>query len=270
MMGLVFALLSVGVTNGVLVFDSRDVERVIINIGPNMLPALPHREKTQVIAIEPMVGCSLMSRFKDVKELHIVNAAVAANSTLQWMNWYHGQGESSSLSTPTVRATWNMGPRNNRGPRVVNVISMKDVLESIPENVELWYLKTDMQGFDFQALVAGADELKRAHYVLTEVWWDNVQSYGGVNNDFCRHHFPFMRSMGFEVLRAEDGYETDDLEDNPGISQINGLSQDEIKALCDTKRDLPRLKGSMEGDVFWKRSDTTLEPPTWREAQENP
>ena len=113
----------VGATTAQLMFP-REVDRVIVNIGPNLKPAQPHRENTHVIAIEPMVGC----RIKPSDTVHVVHAAVSANDTLQFMNWYHGNGESSSLSTPTIDATWNQGPRNNRGPKLVSVISMRTVL----------------------------------------------------------------------------------------------------------------------------------------------
>ena len=33
----------------------------------------------------------------------------------------------------------------------MNVISLTTLVESIPLTVKLWYLKTDMQGFDFDA-----------------------------------------------------------------------------------------------------------------------
>ena len=36
--------------------------------------------------------------------------------------------------------------------------------------LNLWYLKTDMQGSDFTALVGGGDLLKHIQYIKTEVW----------------------------------------------------------------------------------------------------
>ena len=67
---------------GVLVFDET-VERVVINVGSNTQPALPHHDKAVAIAVEPMVGCKI----REQKGLHVVHAAIAANDTLALMNW---------------------------------------------------------------------------------------------------------------------------------------------------------------------------------------
>lgn len=269
-----------------LVFEP-DVERVVINIGSNTQPALPHHEKTVAIAIEPMVGCKIRER----PGLHVVHAAIAANDTLMFMNWFNKFGESSSLSTPTEVANWNTQWR--KPPKIVNVISMKTLLAALDERVDLWYLKTDMQGFDFQAFVAGAHLVKeRAHYVMTEVWWANFQSYNDLKNDFCKDHWPFFTALGFELVDVEDGYKTD--QKGPGIEAAlkpDGriLAADEIAAVCAGQRDLPParppaspsallfsrsrsqvLGKSNEADAYWRRVGTPLEPPTWREGRENP
>ena len=136
--------------------------------------------------------------------------------------------------------------------------------------IELWYLKMDMQGFDFQGLVAAGPLLKRVHYIMTEVWWGKVQSYSGVNNDFCADQFPYMTRMGFEVLRGEDGYKDPEHIKDKGTGQIDQLTTQQITELCETQRALAYTTGCNEGDVFWKRTGTPLEEPVWREAKENP
>uniref|UniRef100_A0A7S3NHY6 Methyltransferase FkbM domain-containing protein n=1 Tax=Aureoumbra lagunensis TaxID=44058 RepID=A0A7S3NHY6_9STRA len=252
---------------GILDFPA-ETDRIIINIGPNLNPALPHRPNTEVLALEPMVGCRITGLRNP--HVHIIHAAVGANSSLAQMNWYHVNAESSSFSHPTVRANWNNNPKTNRGKKIVPVIGMSDIFKAIPPELEVWYLKTDMQGFDFQAIVSGGEYIKRAHYILTETWFGNVQSYSNVQNDFCKHLFPYMISMNFIPIKGEDGYKTNDMLNRPGVKLINGKSIDEIKTLCNEQALLPERTGSLEGDVFWKRVDTTLEEPVWREAKENP
>ena len=34
----------------------------------------------------------------------------------------------------------------------------------------IWYMKTDMQGHDYSALVGGGDLLKRVNYIKSECW----------------------------------------------------------------------------------------------------
>merc|ERR1719399_2346734 len=82
-----------------LVFDP-SVERVIVNVGSNTQPSLSHDPQTVAIAVEPMVGC----RIREQRNLHVLHAAVAANNTLAFMQWYNKFGESSSLGTATEKA----------------------------------------------------------------------------------------------------------------------------------------------------------------------
>ena len=62
--------------------------------------ALP--DEAVAIAVEPMVGC----RIREQRNLHVLHAAVAANNTLAFMQWYNKFGESSSLGTATEKADY--------------------------------------------------------------------------------------------------------------------------------------------------------------------
>ena len=138
-------LLLLSLAKADLVFDP-SVERVIVNVGSNTQPSLSHDPQTVAIAVEPMVGC----RIREQRNLHVLHAAVAANNTLAFMQWYNKFGESSSLGTATEKAEYTTRYRGKR--KIVNVISLTTLVESIPLTVKLWYLKTDMQGFDFDAI----------------------------------------------------------------------------------------------------------------------
>ena len=43
------------------------------------------------------------------------------------------------------------------------------------------------------------DVLRRTPFLLTEVWLENVQSYVGFRNDFCRDWLPFMTAAGYSL-----------------------------------------------------------------------
>ena len=92
-----------------LVFDP-SVERVIVNVGSNTQPSLSHDPQTVAIAVEPMVGC----RIREQRNLHVLHAAVAANNTLAFMQWYNKFGESSSLGTATEKAEYTTRYRGKR------------------------------------------------------------------------------------------------------------------------------------------------------------
>ena len=70
----------------------------------------------------------------------------------------------------------------------------------ISTQVHVSYIKTDMQGADYAAISSlPVDVLRRTPFLLTEVWLENVQSYVGFRNDFCRDWLPFMTAAGYSL-----------------------------------------------------------------------
>lgn len=262
-------LLLLPLAEAALVFDPT-IERVIINVGSNTQPSLSRDPVTVAIAVEPMVGC----RIKEQRNLHVLHAAVSSNNTLAFMQWYNKFGESSSLGTATETAEYTTRYRGKR--KIVNVISLTTLIESIPLFVKLWYLKTDMQGFDFDALRGASNILRtgRAQYVMSEVWWDRYSSYAGQQNDFCLHQYPLMKSLGYQLVEVENGYMSDKYH---GVERLRTLdtkvirSHEEIMKMCAMQSDAPEKHGKCnEGDAYWKHASATLPPPRWREQSENP
>ena len=60
-------------------------------------------------------------------------------------------------------------PAMRKPPLVVPVVRMSAVLSSVPSRIDIWLLKTDMQGYDAKALTDGGPLLRRVHYVAAEV-----------------------------------------------------------------------------------------------------
>lgn len=219
-----------------------EITRVVINIGSNLQPVLPptQDQHTVAIAYEPIVGHRIPPR----PNLFVVHAAVGNQASLAMMRSLNRDGLSSSLATPSMSMSWNKGP--NRGSiYIVPVVPMRLVLESLPPQVSVWYLKTDMQGYDFDAIV-GAGELlrKRVHYIKTEVWFHNVQTYEGVNNDFCLDHLPYMTRQGFEIAMVKGSAGT----------LVSAVAVD---AFCAESKNKPRTAGLKEGDAYWRRANAT-------------
>lgn len=223
--------------NGLLNFPP-EIDRVIINIGSNLQPVLPPAYDIHSVAIayEPIVGHNITPS----PNLFVVHAAVGGQASISMMRSYNRNGESSSLSTPSQRAAWNQGA-NMGGMHIVPVLPMRLVLASLPPHIRVWYLKTDMQGYDFEALV-GAGELlrERVHYIQTEVWLHNKQSYLGVYNDFCLHHLPYMRKQGFEIAMLQ------------ATTVMRTAAQ--VDAFCAATRADVRSAGMSEGNAFWRRA----------------
>ena len=175
--------------------DFSGVTRLLLNIGSNLNPVLPprHDNTTAALIFEPIVGCSLKMNSPRVS---VVVAAVSDEASLATMNVYNTHGLSSSLSIAAKAGSWN----RNGAQRMVPVIAMRTVLQSIPADIELWFLKTDMQGYDWRALGSVGRELRRAHYLTTEVYVGGHYTYSGVQNDYCRQWLPHMLRLGYVPL----------------------------------------------------------------------
>jgi hypothetical protein len=115
-----------------------------------------------------------------------------------------------------------------------------------------------MQGHDFSALRASGDAMakRKISRVMTEVWYDDISTYRGVQNDLCRDWLPFMTSIGYELVRVDvDPFNTEDSTRNAQL----------VKKRCKEKLtlnpDRPSFKaGLKETDVYWRlKSDKSTE-----------
>lgn len=114
----------------------------------------------------------------------------------------HGM-ESSSLSRANDRALHGQ----HRGTIAAAVVTLSEVLDSIPVNVTVALLKTDMQGKDYAALASAGTALRRAPYLKTEVYLGGRSAYAGVRNDLCADFLPHLHGLGYR-LTALVGLET--------------------------------------------------------------
>ena len=88
--------------------------------------------------------------------------------------------------------------------RKVPVLLLEDVLERIPADLDIEFLKLDIQGVDLQVLKSGNDELRRVWRVKTEVIARNEGAYLGEGEDKpgSEEEFTtFMKSVGFAFVR---------------------------------------------------------------------
>ena len=177
---------------------------VFMNIGSNNDPILPPAEDPSIaaIAFEPVV----YDQIKPAERLFVVPAAVAREGTMATMHIFpNNNGQSSSLFKLTDGGLLINTTSQKRV--FVPVVPMASVLSGIAPNIHIWFLMTDMQGFDTAALRAGGQLLQRVHYVTAETWILGVAGYEGAQNDYCTDMLPLMLSLGFEPLglRANTG-----------------------------------------------------------------
>lgn len=129
------------------------IKGTIINIGSSVDPILPRQQDgpcVMTIAFEPIVP----NLIEENPRLQVVPAAIAASPGLSTMIYMNRQGVSSSLSEPASSQYWNSNPERDGVLKFVPLPSFLHVLDSIPIDIRINFLKTDMQGHDFFALKA--------------------------------------------------------------------------------------------------------------------
>lgn len=212
-------------------------KKVIINIGSNIDPIVPREGdfSTHSLAFEPVVSELIQPH----PQLSIIPAAVSDASGLLTMNMYNTKGGSLSLAKASSTQHWNSDPDRGGREKIVPIISFQDVLDSIPLDIEISFIKTDMQGFDFRAVSSVGKSLvsRGVKRLLTEVYLDNRRTHEGVENDFCLHWIQYMRSVGYTIHRLGKALGSDALSN------------------CETAHN--QTSGLQERDAFWRLASAT-------------
>jgi hypothetical protein len=168
-----------------------NVNTLLMNIGTNIDPLLPpdNNESVAVLAVEPLMH----SRIRPRPRLYVMPAAVAPEGGVTMMDILHTNGVSSSLAAPAHKAFWT----RSHGVRVVPVVAFRELLASVPSRIQLLYIRTDMQGYDYATLRSVGSQLRRVPYITAETWFANQFTYRGLHNDFCDDLLPFMLGLGY-------------------------------------------------------------------------
>lgn len=174
------------------------VKEVAINIGSNIDPIVLADKKygpcAHNIAVEPIVA----NKIPFHRQLSVLPAAVSSQPGVMSMRIYNSNGVSSSLAKPAKTDFWNSKESRGDGKlAIVPVITLSSLLNSIPKRINVAFLMTDMQGYDFMAIKEAKNTLKdRVSHMMNEVWYDDVYTYSGVHNDLCRDWLPLMTELG--------------------------------------------------------------------------
>jgi hypothetical protein len=102
----------------------------------------------------------------------------------------------------------------------------------------------------FFALKASGDAMakRKIPRVMTEVWYDDISTCQGVQNDLCRAWLPFMTSIGYELVRVNlDPFNTEDSTRNAQ------LVKNKCKEQLTLNPERPPFKaGLKEADAYWR------------------
>jgi len=193
------------------------IKKIHINVGPNVSPITPpDGDDTAVVAVEANLAIANHLREKFQKTLFphrffVVSCAVAGpplSHLFQPFRFYNGnRGDSSSLAEALSKEWWatqmNVTSFYGPGPAgfdFVPVIPLQDLLDSIPTDLEIEFLKTDTQGFDLSVLKSASREaIRRIARIQSETYSATNERYAAVNNRLIEDWIPFMTEMGFEL-----------------------------------------------------------------------
>lgn len=175
------------------------VRRAWIDVGAHLLEttraSLKHKKDLALIAVEPLAEC--WKQWPDNERLIALPVAISIDRGS--MDFHVNAFNNTSSLLKSVEG--NLVDKLTRTVEVrkVPVLRLEDVLERIPPEVEVEYLKTDVQGVDLQVLKSAGEQLRRVERVRAEVI--NARIYEGSGDlqpgteaDFVA----YMASKGFQ------------------------------------------------------------------------
>lgn len=153
------------------------VRRVWIDVGAHELETtkdeLQGHSDMALIAIEPQEEC--WSIWPDKARLFALPVAISTERG--WMDFHVNSSNATSSLLETVQGNMVDALTKTVETRKVPVLRLQDVLERIPLDVDVEYLKTDVQGHDLQVLKSAGEQIRRVGRVKVEVI--NAPIYGG-------------------------------------------------------------------------------------------
>eukprot|EP00467_Chlorarachnion_reptans_P019671 CAMPEP_0114534414 /NCGR_PEP_ID=MMETSP0109-20121206/27826_1 /TAXON_ID=29199 /ORGANISM="Chlorarachnion reptans, Strain CCCM449" /LENGTH=353 /DNA_ID=CAMNT_0001717823 /DNA_START=30 /DNA_END=1091 /DNA_ORIENTATION=+ len=160
--------------------------------------------------VEPLMRVheALRKRGFDNNSTFLVHAAVSNVTGLAPFYEYAGKyGAASSLSkaTPKTIAADKNGPFTTgaRGVSPTVVITLENLLDSIPKDIRILRLKTDMQGYDFTALQSAGEKLRRVESIYNEcVPIGEENTYENIDNRLETWEAT-MDKLGFRLYRGD-------------------------------------------------------------------
>ena len=176
------------------------VERVVVDVGAYKLRRTRHflREDPGVgiVAVEPL--SEPWAEWPKSRRVIGVPAAVSLSRGELEFNVNEKDVTSSLLDTTdgSLLSTETVEVRRVPGVR------LEDVLERIPSELPIIFLKTDVQGMDLAVLMSAGEQLRRVREVHSEIINDPSYEPDGLGSMSSEEEFTdYMASMGFSVAK---------------------------------------------------------------------
>jgi FkbM family methyltransferase len=184
------------------------VRRVWVDVGAHHLETTRGElryDDVAVIAIEPLKEA--WSHWPDSDRVIGIPAAIFVDRGSMDFHVNAEDATSSLLESADLARTGSL--TRTVEVRKVPVIRLEDVLEAVPRNIAIAYVKTDVQGVDLEVLQSAGDALKRVERVRAEV--TNLGAYrklGGQGMATETEMRTYLRKMGFDLV-GEDAVQAE-------------------------------------------------------------
>ena len=179
------------------------VRRVWVDVGAHHLETTKGElryEDVAVIAIEPLKEA--WSHWPDSERVIGIPAAIYLDRGS--MDFHvNALDDTSSLLESTGDERTGAFTKTVE-VRKVPVIRLEDVLNAVPPDVAIAYVKTDVQGVDLQVLQSAGETLRRAERVRSEI--TNLGAYkklDGVGMATENEMRTYLQKMGFDLVGEE-------------------------------------------------------------------
>ena len=178
------------------------VRRVWVDVGAHYLEttgaALSEQPDLGLLAIEPLAEC--WGKWPKTDRLIGLPVALYLERGQQDFN-VNAADVTSSLAKGRPGAPLEE-LRKTVEVRSVPVLRLEDVLERVPPELEITYLKTDVQSLDLQVLKSGGEQLRRVFKVRAEVITEGrYEDFDGERSGTEQEFVEYMESIGFRFLR---------------------------------------------------------------------
>ena len=179
--------------------DDPRLTGVALDLGAGAYPStcFPSTCTVKTLGFEPIPELCLKGN--RTRQIHMVRASVANftgfSSSFRVMGG--STYRSSSLMVPAKKGT---GMTTTDHKLNVAVLSFEDVLNIVPEDLPILFVKMNLAGFDFETIRSAGEGVRRISFIKSEVMAQRQYAFVGASNDLCRDWLPFMRGMHFELL----------------------------------------------------------------------
>jgi FkbM family methyltransferase len=175
-----------------------DVDRVWVDVGAHRLETtrrpLTRLGGLMVIGIEPLE--ERWREWPDHPNLIALPVAIADER-----GWLEFKVAASTAASSLLKGSVDDEVLGTVELRQVPVLRLEDVLERIPPDVEVEYVKTDVQGLDLEVLRSAGEQLRRVTFVRTEViLYDAYVPEGERGPATEAEYLDYMQQMGFRFM----------------------------------------------------------------------